>query len=540
MADWQAINADVPDWAAGYDGPKFHALFCDPPYHLTSITRRFGKPGSAPAKFGRDGAFTRASNGFMGQAWDGLDESGQGIAFRPETWAALAEHLYPGAFVMAFAASRGWHRMAVALEDAGLIIHPSVFMLGYAFGSGFPKATRIDTQVDRQNGLERPDKLQGGHIGMGRHAGDADNENELENTVPHVVGKGNHTNGTPLHPLAQTWQGHRYGLQAMKPALEPIILAQKPYEGRPVDDITATGAGALNVDGARIGTSDSIGSSTYQDIRGDSYAGMQAVGRDRLNGRLYEQHSAGRWPSNLILQHTPACTRNGDEWQCADGCPVKRLGEQSGESVSTGGINVGGLGDRIYGKYAKDQIGESAGGFGDSGTAARFFYQADWSCDIYEQLASADPVYYTAKASTTERNAGLDSLPTRTRNRVNPGGLENEPRWAPTQAKNIHPTVKPISLTKYLATLLLPPAAYAPRRILCPFSGSGSEMIGALLAGWDEVIGIEQSPEYWQISQARLAWWADWLTWGQTDVDAILAAAGEEAKGPAAEQLGLF
>jgi hypothetical protein len=219
------------------------------------------------------------------------------------------------------------------------------------------------------------------------------------------------------------------------------------------------------------------------------------------------------------------------------GCPVRRLGEQSGERPTgkpTEGTEP--TTENVYGKYNE----RSLNGGGDSGTAARFFHQSHFAYEVLEQLAQADPVFYTAKASKKERNAGLDSLPARTRNRVNSGGLENEPRWAPTQAKNIHPTVKPISLTKYLATLLLPPAAYAPRRILCPFSGSGSEMIGALLAGWDEVIGIEQSPEYWQISQARLAWWADWLTWGQTDVDAILAAAGEEAKETAAKQLGLF
>lgn len=74
----------------------------------------------------------------------------------------------------------------------------------------------------------------------------------------------------------------------------------------------------------------------------------------------------------------------------------------------------------------------------------------------------------------------------------------------------------------------------------CNLCNIARQVIVSLLAGWDEVIGIEQSPEYWQISQARLAWWADWLTWGQTDVDTILAAAGEEAKETTAGQLGLF
>lgn len=100
---------------------------------------------------------------------------------------------------------------------------------------------------------------------------------------------------------------------------------------------------------------------------------------------------------------------------------------------------------------------------GDSGGVSRFFY--------------------CAKASAKERNAGM-----------------------PTGAKNTHPTLKPLALTEYLARLLLPPAHAdgTPRRLIVPYGGSGSEMIGALMAGWDEVTGIELSPEYAEIARARL------------------------------------
>ena len=125
-ATFDVICADVLDWAESYDGPPFHAMLCDPPYEL----------------------------GFMGKDWDR-----SGIAFQPKTWAALARHLYPGAFGMAFASARGWHRLACAIEDAGLVIHPSIFnwhngetyeigMRGWSCGSGFPKATKISSQID--------------------------------------------------------------------------------------------------------------------------------------------------------------------------------------------------------------------------------------------------------------------------------------------------------------------------------------------------------------------------------------------------------
>src|SRR3990167_7390745 len=137
----EIINADVIEWAKNYQGPLFHALLCDPPYHLQSIVKRFGKEGSAEAK---GGPYKRTARGFMGQQWDGGD-----VAFRSDTWITLAKVLFPGAFGMAFASARGWHRLAIAIEDAGYIIHPTIF--GWLYSQGFPKATRIKSD-DRFEG----------------------------------------------------------------------------------------------------------------------------------------------------------------------------------------------------------------------------------------------------------------------------------------------------------------------------------------------------------------------------------------------------
>ena len=68
--------------------------------------------------------------------------------------------------------------------------------------------------------------------------------------------------------------------------------------------------------------------------------------------------------------------------------------------------------------------------------------------------------------------------------------------------------MKPIALTTWLAKLLLPPARYAPRRILVPFAGAGSEMIGCVLAGWEEVVGVEMTEKYIPTAEARLAYWS--------------------------------
>ena len=68
---------------------------------------------------------------------------------------------------------------------------------------------------------------------------------------------------------------------------------------------------------------------------------------------------------------------------------------------------------------------------------------------------------------------------------------------------NFHPCVKPLRLCQYLAKLILPPAGF--RKLLVPYCGTGSEMVGALLAGWDYVVGIERDAEYVEIAKRRLA-----------------------------------
>lgn len=124
----------------------------------------------------------------------------------------------------------------------------------------------------------------------------------------------------------------------------------------------------------------------------------------------------------------------------------------------------------------------------------------------------ASRFFYCAKTSTSERNAGLDDLPElMCLDDREPGsaGLDSPRAGAGRTgaARNPHPTLKPIDLTRYLARLMLPPPLDRPRRLLVPFSGAGSEMIGALLAGWDEVVGIELSPEYADIARRRIAHW---------------------------------
>lgn len=109
-------------------GVTVDAVVCDPPYDLVSMTKRFGKPGSAVATSPDHGRFAR---GFMGQQWDG-----EGVAFDSGTWRIVGSVLRPGGFLLAFGAPRTHHRLAGAIEDAGFVIQDCLMWL---FATGFPK-----------------------------------------------------------------------------------------------------------------------------------------------------------------------------------------------------------------------------------------------------------------------------------------------------------------------------------------------------------------------------------------------------------------
>lgn len=344
--------------------------------------------------------------------------------------------------------------------------------------------------------------------------------------------------------LAQTWAGHRYGLQALKPSLEFLAVAQVPYSGRPVDCITRTGAGAWNIEAGRIpGPAWKWGTQT--DIRGGGYGSKRPADGD-IYAEDIESDPGGRWPANLLL----------------DEAGGELLDRQSLEQ----GIHGAGHSDydRTRQPYKASAYHITNGKqfrYGDSGGASRMFFQSTWQYEILEQLENADPLKYEPKVSTAEREAGLDGFEAKHKyshdgrgnsHEIFTAESANDSEWAKKNPahpmKNNHPTLKPISLTKYLATLLLPPDAYAPRRICIPFGGAGSEAIGSVLAGWEEVVVIEkyplpdkpisqENPDYIGIARARLAWWSQWPGWGQTDVDKILASLREDVP---AEQLSLF
>ena len=129
-------HGDCREILASLDAHSLDAVCTDPPYDLTSISKRFGTAGSAAAHYGTDGLFQRKARGFMNKQWDGT-----GVAFDPATWETVARVMKPGAYLLAFGGPRTYHRLACAIEDAGFILRDCLMWL---YGSGFPKSLNFD------------------------------------------------------------------------------------------------------------------------------------------------------------------------------------------------------------------------------------------------------------------------------------------------------------------------------------------------------------------------------------------------------------
>lgn len=385
VGDASLYQADCRDVLRSLADDSIDSIVTDPPYALVSIVKRFGKPGSSPAK-GNE-AYQRASAGFMGKSWD----TGE-VAFSEEFWRECLRVLKPGGHVVAFSGTRTYHRMAVAIEDAGFEIRDQ---LGWLYGSGFPKS----------------------------------------------------------HNQKDDWEG--WGT-ALKPAWEPIALARKSLDGTVAANLAKWGVGALNIDGCRVGDEARHNpSASHNQIYGQ-FEGAEKDGRETV----------GRWPANIVHD-------GSDEVLAA--FPNTKSGKPSG--VKAGNNN------NVYGQFAG---GVPVTGFGDEGSAARFFY--------------------CAKASRKDRDEGLDGF----EQKVVASALARVSQLTGEEATcisgtkhpraNTHPTVKPTDLMRWLCRLITPPGGV----ILDPFMGSGSTGKAALLEGF-RFIGCEREDEYMPIAQARIA-----------------------------------
>ena len=376
--------------------------------------------------------------GFMGKSWDST-----GIAYNTELWRQCLRVLKPGAHLLAFSGSRTYHRMTVAIEDAGFEIRDQIM---WVYGSGFPKSMDISKAIDKQFGAERE------VIGNERNFGASKSE---DGKIAFGDYPGEWDITTPSTDEAKQWDG--WGT-ALKPAHEPIVLARKPLDGTVAQTVLTHGTGGINIDGCRVGRADDDNSSAGN--RTATFGTQETLSGGNGSGG-WEQNDIGRWPANFI--------HDGSD-EVLELFPNSKAGKPQ-EKRGTGGIWGKGDGHSI-------PVGPS---YGDNGSAARFFY--------------------CAKASKAERNKGLEDLPDRRQDEddYERAGTTNPRNRSQKARKNHHPTVKPVTLMCYLARLITPPNG----TILDPFLGSGTTAVAAILEGFHWV-GCEMNVEYAEIILARV------------------------------------
>ena len=322
------IHGDCLEELKKLDDSSVDAVITDPPYGLSNTKPKqvadvlkawvTGDTVSVPAKRG----------GFMGADWDSFVPP-------PAVWEECMRVLKPGGHMAVFAGARTQDLMGLSIRLAGFEIRDT---LGWIYGSGFPKSMDVSKAIDKAAGAERE------VVGVQRRF------NEPSGIVN--IGQGERVEierkiTTPATDAAKQWDG--WGT-ALKPAIEPIILARKPLDGTVANNVLAHGVGGLNIDACRVSTDDDTSRPPGRD-------GGNATWDLSSREKPSVSHAAGRFPANVLLDEHAA----------------KEMDKQSGVLQS-------GKMKPTHTTASRDVFGQNAKGgyvtmetYGDSGGASRFF-----------------------------------------------------------------------------------------------------------------------------------------------------------------------
>jgi len=411
------------------------SIVCDPPYEL----------------------------GFMGKSWDS-----SGIAYSVELWTQCLRVLKPGGHLLAFGGTRTWHRLAVAIEDAGFEIRDNIAWL---YGSGFPKSHNISKAIDKAAGAER--EVVGKQLRP-----DGSFRKNISKTEGSSFQSGSNDKYLTASATddAKAWDG--WGT-ALKPAHEPIVVARKPLIGTVAQNVLEHGVGGLNIDATRIA------GATIADLTELNRGNKRPTGKNYSDKTLFKiqiddrenKTALGRFPANIILDEHTAELLDEQSGITKTGDIKPHINNHSRNVDFNAGIKI------INTTYK-----------GDTGGASRFFY--------------------VAKASKRDRNEGLENIEgqeisakgnglARTCNTCSASTLDGcdcpDRTFSNPVRQNFHPTVKPTALMQYLIRLVTPDNGV----VLDPFAGSGSTGKAAILEG-KRFIGIELTAEYLPIIEGRL------------------------------------
>ena len=384
------------------------SVVTDPPYGLSNTKPAQVADVLAAWVTGDTEAVPAKKGGFMGKDWDSFVPP-------PAVWAECLRVLKPGGHMAVFAGARTQDLMGLSIRLAGFEIREG---MGWIFGSGFPKSHDIGKAIDKRPGVHHHREF-AAHLKEKREAAGLSRQDVAERVVGtrsgacwnwehhqfpkyewwpalrdllgldgekwgpiiaeadrEVVGKNRwtssanhfvpgedhtarvHTDITaPATSDAQRWDG--WGT-ALKPAIEPIILARKPLVGTVAQNVLAHGVGGLNIDACRVGSSGGTAAVNFGETRGAMYGGGKGKPTNEVS-----DIGKGRFPANVLLDEHAA----------------KEMDEQSGVLKGRVGMTKHGSGtNSVYGTYERSAQSLVSDGVEDTGGASRFFpvfkYQA--------------------------------------------------------------------------------------------------------------------------------------------------------------------
>ena len=431
--------------------------------------------------------------GFMGRSWDST-----GIAFQKETWELCFKVLKPGGHLLAFSGSRTYHRMAVAIEDAGFEIRDQVMWL---YGSGFPKSMNVGKALDKKLGNER---IKTGEKKTHSNKGIKQSEQRT------AIGAGAFGQEVEEEVTVGTTEWEGWGT-ALKPAHEPLVLARKPLsEKSVVDNVLKHRTGGINIDECRVEGNDAKYPDTNPDFRDQGRQSKENMGIDKLSFGQTE---------NVKRKKVVRKTRDENGVWTDDNSGMKAEGSEYADADPRGRFpsNVMHDGSDVVKDIFPNTKSSNVSRERKAGT--EFGQSSGWNkhnnvdsglMPAYGDDGSASRYFYCAKTSKAEKNQGLNNFPIK--NKKGGGGTSNNVWYEDdvnsasgkfgsekAPSKNVHPTVKPIKLMKYLCRLITPKGG----TVLDPFMGSGSTGMAAKEENFD-FVGIEKEEEYFNIASARI------------------------------------
>jgi DNA modification methylase len=464
--------------------------------------------------------------GFMGKKWDS-----SGIAYSVELWQQCLRVLKPGGHLLSFGGTRTYHRVAVAIEDAGFELRDSIAWL---YGSGFPKSLDVSKAIDKGQGQNRDRQL--AFTAWMSKSGLSQSEC-----------------GRLLQPFAKNLESARamaqhYYSDKQQPAIATADIFDwlRPYLPEVPEEIERLVAERTGIEWTAYKNRQVIGTQVrYNEPSGIVNVGQgerQLIERKITLSATPEAQQWQGWGTALkpafepvIVARKPiegTVANNVLKWGTGglniDGSRIQSQDSPEGRSRHGGGIVGNGTSfelpdsessspagrwpaniilDPYTAELLDEQSGQrQAGAFpkrADRTTNQIFKYGLQERDErINLDSGGASRFFYVAKASKRDRNEGLEDLDAQRHSdrELTDGVGGDNPRNRTNQAKqNFHPTVKPTSLMEYLINLVTPPNG----TVLDPFTGSGSTGKAAILQGFD-FIGIEMTEEYLPIIEGRL------------------------------------